>query len=131
MPRTASHASHTSHPQSFRILKPIANTAFLTGLVVRLEAGESGASGNGVEVDRELLASGRAHFMSCSCEDYMHYLWCVHVCCHALSVNLINGIPRNLDPTKIKSVKQHSASAPPDTAHRPAKALRGGALGGK
>ena len=111
----------------FRILRPIKSEVFLAGLVARLESGESGAEGNGVEVDRALLASGKQHFMSCTCENYMHYLWCLHVCCHALSVKLIKGVPRNLDPTKIHSLKQ---KAPPALDHRPPKAIKGDGLGG-
>ena len=108
--------------QSFRILKPIVNQHFVEELIKRLENGESGAVGNGAKVNTTLLHSKKACFYSCSCEDYLHYLWCTHVCVKCLKDNLIQ-CPSNLNPARIQPVAQSIEVK----KGRPARAKRGGA----
>ena len=67
-------------------------------------------------------------FYSCSCDDYQHYLWCVHVCVDAMTRKLLCGFPPRLDPTRISNVKTGTAMK---LCSRPAKAQKGGALGKK
>ena len=86
------------------------------------------AQGNGVKIAKDVLDEGKATFMSCTCENYRHYLWCVHVCCYAMHKKIITCYPPNLVPTTIRSVK---SKAPVALNHRPAKAQRGGALSKK
>ena len=91
-------------------------------LVERLQASKA-------KVDVALLkdtSKPTATFYQCSCENYQHYLWCIHSCCCAMKTGLLIGYPPTLDPTKITSVKTNQAM---QLTHRPAKAVRGGALG--
>ena len=110
--------------KSFHILKPIRDEVFLMRLVERLQASKA-------KVDVDLLKDASkpaAVFYQCSCENYQHYLWCIHSCCCAMKTGLLIGFPARLDPTKITSVKTNAAM---QLTHRPAKAVKGGALGRK
>lgn len=110
--------------KSFHILKPITDEVFLERLVERLR--NSKASVN-VDLLKDTSKS-TATFYQCSCENYQHYLWCVHSCCCAMKTGVLISWPPLLDPTKITSVKTNQAM---QLTHRPAKAVKGGALGKK
>lgn len=70
----------------------------------------------------------KAELYCCTCESYMHYRWCIHVCLLAIARKVMLDYPTLLNPAKIKPVhkkeRAHSAAA-----GRPAKAKNGGALG--
>ena len=70
--------------KNFHIMQPITSAVFLEGLVERLQ-------GSGAKVDLELLKNDnrpRDTFYACTCEDYQHYCWCVHVCTDAMTRNM-------------------------------------------
>lgn len=111
--------------KSFHIMRPITDEVYLNGLVERLQ-------GSGAPVNVEMLNNSKLTdtFYSCSCEDYQHYLWCVHVCVDAMTRKLLKGFPPTLDPTKINNVKTGQAMQICSKG-RPARALKGGGLGKK
>uniref|UniRef100_A0A7S0L0T3 Uncharacterized protein n=1 Tax=Coccolithus braarudii TaxID=221442 RepID=A0A7S0L0T3_9EUKA len=110
--------------KGFHLLTPITSEAYINNLVTRLERGSTGTKGNGVEIDKELLAKGEATFKMCSCEHGRHYGFCLHSCIEAMHTGLIKGYPPNFNPTRIAAVK-HAA---PLALGRLGKAVRGGAL---
>ena len=110
--------------KSFHIMRPITDKVYLNGLVERLQ-------GSGAPVNVDMLNNSKLTdtFYSCTCEDYQHYLWCVHVCVDAMTRKLLKGFPPTLDPTKIRNLK--TGLALQICQGRPAKAAKGGALGRK
>ena len=111
--------------KNFHIMRPITDEVYLNGLVERLQ-------GSGAPVNVDMLNDSKLTdtFYSCSCEDYQHYLWCVHVCVDAMTRKLLKGFPPTLDPTKVKNLKTGQAMQSCQKG-RPAKALKGGGLGKK
>ena len=89
--------------RAFHILIPIIDGTYITMLVKRLK-------GDGDSIRGATLADGAGFgekkFYHCTCSDYLHYAWCVHVCCKAFQDKLILRYPKNLDPTVILSKKK-------------------------
>ena len=76
---------------------------YLNGLVERLQ-------GSGTSVDLDVLGNPKPAdtFYSCSCDDYQHYLWCVHVCVDAMTRKLLCAASR-LGSTPPESVTSRRA----------------------
>ena len=117
--------------KAFHVVKPIRHAKFEASLVTRLQ-------NSNLRLDLSKLGKqcpitkgkNTICFMQCSCEDYRHYLWCLHSALWMVATGLIAGPPPNLDPTQIASVKCLPCGARKPISHvgRPAKAKAGAPL---
>ena len=104
-------------------MKPIECKTFKENLVKRLV-------NSGAKINPEFIEEPeKAEFLSCSCENYMHYAWCLHVNLQAFAHDIMQDYPPLLNPKKIQAIKAGRACTA--TSGRPTKAKRGGALSGK
>ena len=108
--------------QTFHVMKPIQCKAFKVGLIRRLAA-------SGARLTREALDKPQeALLYSCSCENYLHYGWCIHVNLQAFGpTGVMREYPKSLNPHKIKAVAKGRVYAA--SMGRIPRAKKGGALG--
>lgn len=106
--------------QTFHVLTPIKCNQFKVNLVRRLL--NSGAVLKQSVVEDPLSAE----LFACTCENYLHYGWCIHVCLHAFGSGVFLDYPPLLNPRKIKALKNGRACSA--TTGRPPAATPGGAL---
>ena len=114
----------------FHILQPITDAVYTRDLKCRLRA--SGLPLNDTECEK-LCADPESgvptkYFYKCTCANYKHYLWCLHVALKAISDDLVKApyCPPRLDSTKISHLKSRGQGRP---SGRPAKSTPGEALG--
>ena len=110
--------------QTFHILKPIKCNVFKANLLRRMQASKAKLKDG---LDKTDLDLDDVPLYSCTCENYMHYAWCIHVNLRAFADGIMLDYPTLLDPRKIKAVGKGRACTA--TMGRPAKARRGGGLG--
>ena len=116
----------------FHILQPILDDSYVRSLVARLRACKLPLVD--AEVEKLFSEDGKAekYFYKCTCSEYKHYAWCLHMAVQACADGLVAApfCPPTMNPEKIQPVKRKfvlEEAAPKGS--RPHKAVRGGALG--
>jgi hypothetical protein len=87
--------------ESFHIMRPIIDEPYLQNQHARLSA-----SGLTMEPLQLLLRRGIRGLMSCGCKIFLHFAWCQHSCADAIQKRIVVSIPRNMDPTVLRSRKR-------------------------
>ena len=112
----------------FHILQPILDDTYVRCLVARLRASQLPL----VDAEVEKLFSGEQRFYKCTCSEYKHYAWCLHMAVRACADGLVAApfCPPTLNPEKIQPVKRKFiVEETRPQVGRPRNAVPGGALG--